>query len=69
MLIKCVKLFYFFYIYMFLSYNPDLLLEQVHPDARQFTLAARGTPTTVEQLEQQLMTPPVVATTCLSIDQ
>ncbi|KAJ7044139.1 Dna2-domain-containing protein [Mycena alexandri] len=39
----------------------------VHPEIQQFTLAARRTPTTVEQLEQQIMSPPVVATTCLSV--
>jgi DNA replication ATP-dependent helicase Dna2 len=32
-------------------------------------LAPRGTATTIEQFERQLMAPPVVATTCLSIDQ
>ncbi|CAK5284176.1 unnamed protein product [Mycena citricolor] len=42
--------------------------DKVHPDAREFTLASRRTPTTVEQLEHQIMTPPVVATTCLSVD-
>lgn len=36
---------------------------------KHFTLESQRTPTTVEQYEQQLMTPPVVATTCLSIDQ
>ncbi|KAF8123075.1 DNA replication factor Dna2-domain-containing protein [Mycena galopus ATCC 62051] len=41
--------------------------DKVHPEIRQFTLAARKTPTTVEQLEHQIMSPPVVATTCLSV--
>ncbi|KAI6101441.1 Dna2-domain-containing protein [Pisolithus croceorrhizus] len=45
--------------------NPD----KVHPDARKFTLSARKTATTIEQLENQIMSPPVVATTCLTIDQ
>ncbi|KAJ7505308.1 DNA replication factor Dna2-domain-containing protein [Mycena galericulata] len=42
-------------------------VDKVHPDIRQFTLAARRTPTTVEQLEHQILSPPVVATTCLSV--
>ncbi len=42
---------------------------QVHPDILKYTLSARPTPTSVEQLERQLLTPPVVATTCLSVDQ
>ena len=42
---------------------------QVHPDVLKYTLSARPIPTSVEQLERQLLTPPVVATTCLSIDQ
>ncbi|KAJ7784549.1 DNA replication factor Dna2-domain-containing protein [Mycena metata] len=41
--------------------------DKVHPEIQQFTLAARRTPTTVEQLELQIMSPPVVATTCLSV--
>ncbi|KAF7314319.1 DNA replication helicase [Mycena kentingensis (nom. inval.)] len=43
-------------------------VDKVHPDAVEFTLCARRTPTTVEQLELQIMSPPVVATTCLSVD-
>ncbi|KAF7298895.1 DNA replication helicase [Mycena indigotica] len=43
-------------------------VDKVHPDAREFTLEARRTPTTVEQLEHQILSPPVVATTCLSVD-
>ncbi|KAF7299539.1 DNA replication helicase [Mycena chlorophos] len=43
-------------------------VDKVHPDAQEFTLHSRRTPTTVEQFEQQIMTPPVVATTCLSVD-
>lgn len=42
---------------------------QIHPDIHKFTLSAHRTPTTIEQLECQVMTPPVVATTCLTIDQ
>ncbi|KAJ7672725.1 DNA replication factor Dna2-domain-containing protein [Mycena rosella] len=45
------------------------LKDKVHPEIQQFTLGARRTPTTVEQLEHQIMSPPVVATTCLSVDQ
>ncbi|KAF8184796.1 Dna2-domain-containing protein [Pholiota molesta] len=37
-------------------------VDKVHPDARK-------TATTVEQFELQIMAPPVVATTCLTIDQ
>ncbi|KAF5381699.1 hypothetical protein D9615_005608 [Tricholomella constricta] len=43
-------------------------IDKIHPDVHKFTLADRRTPTTIEQLEHQLMTPPVVATTCLSVD-
>ncbi|KAA1477837.1 Dna2-domain-containing protein [Dentipellis sp. KUC8613] len=43
-------------------------VDKVHPDIRHLTLAARREPQTVEELERQLMTPPVVATTALSID-
>lgn len=42
---------------------------QVHPQVRKYTLAARTRAQTIEELEGQLMTPPVVATTCLSIDK
>ncbi|KAF9234817.1 Dna2-domain-containing protein [Melanogaster broomeanus] len=44
-------------------------VDKVHPDVRRFTQAERRTATTIEQLEHQLMSPPVVATTCLTIDQ
>ncbi|KIM55426.1 hypothetical protein SCLCIDRAFT_17374 [Scleroderma citrinum Foug A] len=44
-------------------------VDKVHPDVRKFTLSARKAATTIEQLENQLMSPPVVATTCLTIDQ
>ncbi|OCH89164.1 Dna2-domain-containing protein [Obba rivulosa] len=43
-------------------------LDKIHPDVHKFTLAAKRTPRSVEELEQQVMSPPVVATTCLSID-
>ncbi|KAJ4485710.1 DNA replication factor Dna2-domain-containing protein [Lentinula aciculospora] len=43
-------------------------IDKVHPDVRQYTLDHQRHATTVEQLEYQLMYPPVVATTCLSID-
>jgi DNA replication ATP-dependent helicase Dna2 len=42
---------------------------QVHPHVRKFMLSERRLPTTVEELENQIITPPVVATTCLTIDQ
>ncbi|KAF9448170.1 Dna2-domain-containing protein [Macrolepiota fuliginosa MF-IS2] len=44
-------------------------LDKIHPDVQEFTLAKRKQAVTVEQLEAQLMSPPVVATTCLSVDQ
>ncbi|KAF8960597.1 AAA domain-containing protein [Flammula alnicola] len=44
-------------------------VDKVHPDVRKYTLDARRTAMTVEQLEVQVMAPPVVATTCLSIEQ
>lgn len=43
-------------------------VDKVHPGARRFTLAERRLPTTVEELENQIIEPPVVATTCLTID-
>lgn len=43
--------------------------DRVHPEVRKYTLGARRKATTVEMLEQQIMAPPVVATTCLSLDQ
>jgi DNA replication ATP-dependent helicase Dna2 len=42
---------------------------QVHPNILKYTLSARPIPMSVEELERQLLTPPVVATTCLSVDQ
>ncbi|KAI0368547.1 Dna2-domain-containing protein [Pilatotrama ljubarskyi] len=44
-------------------------LDKIHPAIQKHTLAARPLAKTIEQLEQQVMSPPVVATTCLSIDQ
>ncbi|KAF9233255.1 AAA domain-containing protein [Melanogaster broomeanus] len=40
-------------------------VDKVHPDVRKFTQAERRMATTIEQLEHQLMSPPVVATTCV----
>jgi len=54
---------------MFLDCDVNALFVRVHPDVRKYTLNARRTATTVEQLEAQSMSPPVVATTYLSIDQ
>ncbi|KAF9479182.1 Dna2-domain-containing protein [Pholiota conissans] len=44
-------------------------VDKVHPDVRKYTLAERRKATSLEQYELQIMAPPVVATTCLSIDQ
>ncbi|EIN04726.1 Dna2-domain-containing protein [Punctularia strigosozonata HHB-11173 SS5] len=44
-------------------------VDKVHRDVHKFTLAARKEANSVEELEKQMMTPPVVATTCLSIEQ
>ncbi|KAG1804110.1 Dna2-domain-containing protein [Suillus subaureus] len=44
-------------------------VDKMHPGVRRFTLSERRLPTTVEELENQVISPPVVATTCLSIDQ
>lgn len=41
----------------------------MHRDVRHFTLSAAEPAVTVEQLEKQLLRPPVVATTSLSTDQ
>ncbi|PVG03899.1 Dna2-domain-containing protein [Serendipita vermifera] len=43
-------------------------VDKVHPDVHKMTLGARPVPSCVEELERQLLTPPVVATTCLSTD-
>lgn len=42
---------------------------QIHPAVQHRTMAARPLAKTIEQLEHQVMSPPVVATTCLTIDQ
>lgn len=47
----------------------EALAHQIHPEVVEYTLSARTTATTIEQLEHQVMTPPVVAGTCLSTDQ
>ncbi|RPD65180.1 Dna2-domain-containing protein [Lentinus tigrinus ALCF2SS1-7] len=44
-------------------------LDKIHPAVQKYTLAARPLAQNIEQLENQVMTPPVVATTCLSVDQ
>ncbi|KAJ3545844.1 hypothetical protein NMY22_g2278 [Coprinellus aureogranulatus] len=43
-------------------------IEKIHPDVRKYTIGARKKAETVEQLQQQWMSPPVVASTCLSVD-
>ncbi|KAF8686372.1 DNA replication factor Dna2 [Rhizoctonia solani] len=43
-------------------------VDKVHIEARKFALGAKEVPETLEALERQLLRPPVVATTCLSID-
>ncbi|CAL1710756.1 unnamed protein product [Somion occarium] len=43
-------------------------LDKIHPDMHQFTLSSLGAATSIEQLEHRVMTPSVVATTCLTID-
>ncbi|KAJ6501059.1 AAA domain-containing protein [Mycena vitilis] len=42
-------------------------IDKVHPEIHPFTLDTGLTPTTVEQFEDQTLSPPVVATTCLSV--
>ncbi|PIL27261.1 hypothetical protein GSI_10406 [Ganoderma sinense ZZ0214-1] len=43
-------------------------LDKIHPAVQHRTMAARPLAKTIEQLEHQVMSPPVVATTCLTID-
>ncbi|CAE7189963.1 unnamed protein product, partial [Rhizoctonia solani] len=43
-------------------------IDKIHMEARKFALGAKEIPETLEALERQLLRPPVVATTCLSID-
>ncbi|KAF7796319.1 hypothetical protein EIP86_007496 [Pleurotus ostreatoroseus] len=42
--------------------------DKVHPESKSFTLSALSAAESVEQLEQQVLTPPVVATICLALD-
>ncbi|KAI0079151.1 Dna2-domain-containing protein [Panus rudis PR-1116 ss-1] len=44
-------------------------IDKIHPEIREYTLAAYSDANSVEQLEKRVMAPLVVATTCLSIDQ
>ncbi|GJE93896.1 DNA replication ATP-dependent helicase/nuclease DNA2 [Phanerochaete sordida] len=43
-------------------------VDKVHPDVKELTVGARDPPRTIEQQENWVMSPPVVATTCLTID-
>ncbi|KAG9081363.1 Tripartite DNA replication factor [Ceratobasidium sp. UAMH 11750] len=43
-------------------------IDKVHMEARKFSLASKDPPETLEALERLLLRPPVVATTCLSIE-
>ncbi|KAG9094521.1 Tripartite DNA replication factor [Ceratobasidium sp. 370] len=43
-------------------------IDKVHMEARKFSLASKNPPETLEALERLLLRPPVVATTCLSIE-
>ncbi|KAG8741434.1 Tripartite DNA replication factor [Ceratobasidium sp. 414] len=56
-----------------LDVNFDVLrlgnIDKVHMEARKFSLASKDPPETLEALERLLLRPPVVATTCLSIEQ
>ena len=69
MQIRSVVTFIFILSITFLGSGIDAIIAQVHPDARKYTLNARRTATTVEQLEAQSMFPILIATTCLSIDK
>lgn len=44
-------------------------IDKVHRDVQHLTLESMGPSTSAEQMEARLMTPPVVAATCLSIEQ
>ena len=44
-------------------------VDKVHPDMRKYTPNARSSASTVKEFERLIMSPPVVATTCLSVDQ
>lgn len=43
--------------------------DKIHPSVFKMTQAARPVATSVEEMERQFLSPPVVAATCLSIDQ
>ncbi|KAJ3500973.1 hypothetical protein NLJ89_g9551 [Agrocybe chaxingu] len=43
-------------------------VDKVHPEVRKYMLNERREAKTVEQLERMIMSPPVVATTCLTIE-
>ncbi|KAF4610251.1 hypothetical protein D9613_010517 [Agrocybe pediades] len=44
-------------------------VDKVHPEVRKYTVQGGGKqPETVDEMERQVLVPPVVATTCLSID-
>lgn len=44
-------------------------IDKVHPDVQHLTSEAMNESTSIGQLEERLMSPPVVACTCLAIDQ
>lgn len=65
-----IKFVFLSFCFIPLLYCADIIFSlQVHPDVRKYMLNAKRTATTVQGLEKQLMSPPVVATTCLSTDQ
>ena len=47
----------------------EVLTQQVHPDVQHLTLEAMNASTSMGELGERLMGPPVVACTCLGIDQ
>ncbi|KZS87370.1 Dna2-domain-containing protein [Sistotremastrum niveocremeum HHB9708] len=55
------------------SFDFDILrlgnLDKIHPDCHRYSLHTKTRPETIEALEDQILRPPVVATTCLSVDQ
>jgi hypothetical protein len=48
---------------------PLVPANQIHPDVKHLTLGAMGPAANMEQMEHRLMSPQVVATTALTIDQ
>lgn len=44
-------------------------VDKVHPDMRKYTMSAKKAAKSLLEYETQIMSPPVVATTCLSIEQ